>query len=143
MINANTNRRIVRASALYDLLVTAPFMTPWSLLLVFSGMTELSDLLGLDRPIPTLDATQMLLGNLLGSVVIVWSLWRWRQPTQLAGRYDALARGLFALWQVVAVAQGASVLILGFTLMELLFGLMQWVPVSNSPSAKPAPVGRG
>lgn len=143
MINANTNRRIVRASALYDLLVTAPFMTPWSLLLVFSGMAELSDLLGLDRPIPTLDATQMLLGNLLGSVVIVWSLWRWRLPTQLAGRYDALARGLFALWQVVAVTQGASVLILGFTLMEVLFGLLQLVPVSDTLTARPAQVGLG
>lgn len=135
MINANINRVIVRASALYDLLVTAPFMTPWSMTLVFSAMTALSDAMALDRPIPGLDATQMLLANLLGSVVIVWSLWRWRHPSERAGRYDALARGLFAVWQLYAVAQGASVLILGFTLLEVLFGIAQLLPVAG---ARPA-----
>jgi len=143
MIAVNINRVIVRASALYDLLVTAPFMTPWSMALVFSGMTALSDALALDRPIPALDATQMLLANLLGSVVIVWSLWRWRHPSEQAGRYDALARGLFALWQIYAVVQGASMLILGFTGLEVLFSIAQLLPVSGSRSAEHGRAIRG
>lgn len=129
MINANHNLNIVRASAAYDLLATAGFMTPWTAAWLFELFAGLSAGLGLQRPIPAPDASFMLFVNLLGSVVVVWSLWRWWQPSQLAGRYDALARALFAVWQVYAVTQGASFLLLGFTLMEVVFGVAQLLPV--------------
>lgn len=59
----------------------------------------------------------MLIANLLGSVVVVWSLVRLHDTRAVYGRYDALARCLFATWQLVAVAHGASWLILGFTVV--------------------------
>jgi uncharacterized membrane protein len=71
----------------------------------------------------------MLFANLLGSVVVVWSLWRLAQPSRQAGLYDALARTLFATWQLYAVAHGASVLILGFTVFEALFAVAQVWPI--------------
>lgn len=71
----------------------------------------------------------MMLANLLGSVVVVWSLWRVRHASQRVGRYDALARVLFAVWQVYAVSQGASYLILLVTAMEIVFGIAQLLPV--------------
>ena len=136
MVSITSNRRIVRASALYDLIVTAAFMTPWTATVVFAGFAALSQALGLERPVPVLDVTSMLFANLLGSVVVVWSLWRLRSPSRSIGRYDAIARGLFAAWQVYAVAHGASFLLLGFTLMEGVFGIAQCLPVRRSTASQ-------
>ena len=133
MIDSRTNLKIVRASAWYDLIVTTALMTPWTAALLLSVLAGWSAQLGLERVFPALDATQMmlanLLANLLGSVVVVWSLWRVRHASQRVGRYDALARVLFAVWQVYAVSQGASYLILLVTAMEIVFGIAQLLPV--------------
>lgn len=136
MIKVNSNLRIVRASAAYDLLVTAPFMTPWTAALCVQGLAVLSNALGLQRPVPMLDVTAMLFANLLGSVVVIWSLWRLRQPSRTIGQFDAMARGLFAFWQVYAVTQGASFLLLGFTLFEVIFAIAQYLPVKQPDDGK-------
>lgn len=138
MINANRNLKIVRASAGYDLLATAAFMTPWTAALCLQGFAMLSQALGLERPLPVLDASQMLFANLLGSVVVVWSLFRLRHPSRTVGLYDVLARCLFAVWQLYAVSQGASVLLLGFTAMELVFAVAQSLPVSADENYRSA-----
>lgn len=131
MVSVKSNLYIVRASALYDLIVTAGFMTPWTAVLVINGLAALSGALALSRPVPLLDLTGMLLANLLGSVVVVWSLWRLMHPSHSAGLYDALARVLFALWQLYAVAHGASFLLLGFTFFEVGFAIAQMLPLKN------------
>lgn len=131
MVSVKSNLHIVRASAWYDLIVTAGFMTPWTASLMFKGFTALSDRLALDRPVPTLDATAMVLANMLGSVVVVWSLWRLRHPGRVIGLYDALARALFATWQLYAVASGASFLLLAFTVFEIGFGVAQSLPLRD------------
>lgn len=130
MISAKNNLGIVKSSAIYDLVVTAGFMTPWTAAWVLTGFATLSGALALERPVPVLDVSAMLFANLLGSVVVVWSLWRLAQPSRRVGLYDALARTLFATWQLYAVAQGASVLILGFTVFEVLFAVAQVWPIS-------------
>lgn len=131
MIKVNSNLRIVRASAAYDLLVTAPFMTPWTAALCLQALATLSNTLGLQRPVPMLDVTAMLFANLLGSVVVIWSLWRLRQPSRAIGQFDAMARVLFACWQLYAVTQGASFLLLGFTLFEVIFAIAQSLPAKQ------------
>ena len=131
MISVNRNLHIVRISAFYDLIVTAGFMTPWTALLVFEAFAALSGALALDRPVPTLDVTAMLFANLLGSVVVVWSLVRLMQPSHSLGLYDALARVLFAVWQLYAVAHGATYLILGFTCFEVAFAIAQTLPLNR------------
>jgi hypothetical protein len=78
----------------------------------------------------------MLFANLLGSVVVIWSIWRLRQPSRSIGLYDAVARMLFAIWQLFAVAQGASLLILSFTCFEVAFAIAQILPVTNSHRLK-------
>ncbi|QKZ05137.1 hypothetical protein [Pseudomonas eucalypticola] len=120
--------RLVRTSAWYDLLATGAFITPWSMHWVVSQLGQVSTRLGLGAPAPLLDPVHMLLANLLGSVVVVWALLRLCHTRPEQGAYDALARGLFAVWQVVAVANGASALVLGFTLMEAVFGVAQGWP---------------
>ncbi len=137
MISAKTNKRIVRSSAFYDLIMTAGFMMPWTAAGVFSAFAALSTALALERPVPVLDVSGMLFANLLGSVVVVWSLWRLGHPSRRVGLYDALARTLFATWQLYAVAHGASVLILGFTVFEVLFAVAQVWPISAVRQAHP------
>ncbi|MDE1169341.1 MAG: hypothetical protein PW845_29190 [Pseudomonas sp.] len=148
MISVKSNLHIVRASAWYDLIVTAGFMTPWTAAAVIKGFAALSNGLALDRPVPALDVTAMLFANLLGSIVVVWSLWRLMHASREVGLYDAIARILFAAWQLFAVAQGASFLLLGFTVIEVGFAIAQVLPTNESgrwarqPNRQPAPLYR-
>ncbi|GAC1035701.1 hypothetical protein thsps117_04580 [Pseudomonas sp. No.117] len=121
--------QLVRASALYDLLVTAPFATPWSLAWLLRQLDALGQALGL-APLPVFPPEALLLGNLLGSVVCVWSVLRLARPSLLLGRHDAVARGLFALWMTWALYQGASPLLAAFLVVEIGFGIAQAWPVS-------------
>ena len=118
--------RIVRASGWYDLLVTWPFALPWTFAWLYAQLHGLAQALALPGMLHPLDSTHMLFANLLGSVVVVWSIARIAAPTLLLGRLDGLARFLFAAWQIYAVAHGANAIVLGFTFFELLFGVLQW-----------------
>ncbi|MES2610595.1 MAG: hypothetical protein V4679_10180 [Pseudomonadota bacterium] len=128
---------VVRASGWYDLLVTWPFALPWTFAWLYGGLAWLSTTLGMPGTLHPLDTTHMLLANLLGSVVVVWSMARIVAPSVLLGRLDGLARFLFATWQVYAVAQGASAIVLGFTAFELLFGVLQWWRVAAQGAVCP------
>ena len=126
---------IVRASAWYDLLVTWPFATPWSFVWLYGNLATLAQTLGLPGTVHPLDATHILFANLLGSVVVVWSLARILSPSLLLGRLDGVARLLFAAWQVHAFLAGASAIVLGFTVFEILFGVLQLLPVEIPSTA--------
>lgn len=119
----------MKASAWYDLLVTWPFATPWTFSLMYGALVAISQTLGLPGALPPLDATTTLFGNLMGSVVVVWSLARILSPSIRLGRLDGVARFLFAAWQINAVLSGASAVVLVFTLVELVFGVLQFLPV--------------
>jgi hypothetical protein len=121
--------QIVRTSAAYDLAVTWVFALPWSFAWVYSLLQSLASSLALPGEFTPLNPGHMLMANLLGSVVIVWSLARWLQPSIVLGRLDALARALFAMWQIYAVSQGVSSIVLAFTFFEILFGSLQLVRV--------------
>lgn len=129
-MGADRFRAIVRASAMYDLIVTAPFMTPWSLMLAIGMIDALHIRLGLPGAVPAFETTHYLFAGLMGSVVVVWSLARIHLGAPILGRYDAVARLLFALWQIHAVANGATPIILVFTVFEITFGILQALPVS-------------
>ena len=135
--------RIVRASGWYDLLITWPFALPWTFALLYTQLSALGQALGLPGELHPLDATHLLLANLLGSVVMVWSIARIVAPSLLLGRLDGAARFLFATWQIYAVAQGASAVVLGFTVVELLFGVLQWWRVGEGGPLAPQCAGAG
>jgi hypothetical protein len=128
MLSESTYKTVVRASAAYDLVVTAPFMTPWTLVLTMDLFRQIQTGLGLPGSVPAFEATHMLFAGLMGSVVVVWSIARLRLNLAILGRYDAWARMLFALWQVYAVANGATPLLLIFTVFEVGFGIAQALP---------------
>ncbi|WP_285419970.1 hypothetical protein [Pseudomonas sp. efr-133-TYG-5] len=126
-------RNVVRGSAWYDLIVTAAFATPWSFAAVHAALTALSQALALPGELPPFAPVHMLMANLLGSVVCVWALLRIRHPQARYGRYDALARFLFATWQAYALVHGASSLLVVFLVFELAWGIAQLLPV-RTPS---------
>lgn len=129
MLQQHTYLRIVRASAWYDLVVTAGFATPWTFSFIYAQLVMLAAALGLGGELPPMAPAHMLMANLLGSVVTVWAVLRLRDTQLHYGRYDAAARFLFATWQLMAVAHGASTIILAFTAVEIAFGIAQVLPV--------------
>lgn len=132
MVSESTFVRIVRASAWYDLIVTAPFATSWTFALLHQVLNALAGALGIGG-LPAFEPAHVLMANLMGSVVCVWSVLRIRQASVSLGRYDAAARWLFAAWQIYALASGATLLVVPFLLAEIGFGLAQSVPVGRVP----------
>ncbi|WP_175653319.1 hypothetical protein [Pseudomonas sp. Marseille-P9899] len=122
-------RGLVRASGWYDLLVTAAFVTPWSLALLHGALSQLSAGWGLAGELPPFAPMHVLMANLMGSIVCVWSVLRIRDPQVQFGRYDAAGRLLFASWQAYALMQGASELIWGILVLELAWAALQLWPV--------------
>jgi hypothetical protein len=119
--------RVVRASAWYDLVVTAGFATPWTYALVHDTLSSL----GRDRGLgvlPELDPIQTLYANLMGSVVVVWAVLRLVRPQALYGLLDGVARVLFTAWQGYALAQGAPRFLWLFLAVEAVFGVLQLAP---------------
>ncbi|MET8446987.1 hypothetical protein [Streptomyces sp. NPDC005209] len=120
--------RLVRASAWYDLVVTAGFATPWTYALLHDALSFLGEATGLGT-LPALDPMQTLYANLMGSVVVIWSLLRLTRPLPVHGLYDGAARTLFALWQAYALTtQGLPALLWPFFALETAFGAAQLVP---------------
>lgn len=131
-----TYKSLVRVSAAYDLIVTAPFMTPWTLTFVLGLINDLGTWLGFAGGVPVFEPTHMLFAGLMGSVVVIWSLARIRLQLPILGRYDAAARFLFAAWQIFAVANGATPIILVFTAFEFVFGVLQSLPYRAEPESR-------
>lgn len=117
-------RRVVWASAAYDLLVTAPFATPWTLAIAIGHLGLVNQALG-GQPLPAFEPLQMLFALLMGSIVLVWSVLRLRGPTQQYGRYDAAGRLLFSLWMAWAWWQTGAPVLLLFILPELSWAVAQ------------------
>ncbi|HEY5801264.1 MAG TPA: hypothetical protein VIT92_13645 [Burkholderiaceae bacterium] len=126
-------QRLVRASAIYDVLATALFATPWTFVLAHGHISAVNGALG-GQALPAFSPFHVLFACLLGSVVLVWSALRIRYPAVLFGRMDAIARVLFSTWMLWAYTQtGAAVLWL-FIVPEIAWGIVQLLPVARPVS---------
>ncbi|MEV6482554.1 hypothetical protein [Streptomyces sp. NPDC051576] len=128
--------RLVRASAWYDLVVTAGFATPWTYALLHDALSALGRAWGLGT-LPPLDPIQTLYANLMGSVVVVWAVLRLARPLPLHGLLDGTARALFTGWQAYALTQGAPRFLWLFLAVEATFAVLQLAPW-YSPFRRPA-----
>ena len=135
MLSKPAYLKIMRASAWHDLVVTVAFMTPWSFVWLMSILGGIDAALGVPGDVPEMSPMLVLLGNLMGSVVIVWSVLRLHLNLAVFGRYDAAARFLFSAWQINAVLNGASWLVLVFVVAEIGFGIAQALPVRRDNTA--------
>ena len=130
MLSKDAFYRLYRISSWWDLHITWPFMTPLSLgaLWWLLGQGQVAAGLG---PLPALGVYAMLFANFFGSVVVVWAVVRLRYDDPVLARYDAAGRWLFSAWMLYALMQGASPLIWGFLVIELIFAVLQSLPVKS------------
>ncbi|SDT83186.1 hypothetical protein SAMN05216371_7999 [Streptomyces sp. TLI_053] len=128
--------RVVRASAWYDLAVTAGFATPWTYTLVHHALSSLGEHLGLG-PLPAPDTWQTLFANLMGSVVTVWAALRILRALPLHGLLDGIARVLFSSWMAYALAHGAPRILWPFLTLEIAWGVVQLLPWWSTGHAGP------
>ncbi|MDQ2988042.1 MAG: hypothetical protein M3R60_02940 [Pseudomonadota bacterium] len=128
--------RVVRASAWYDLVVTAPFFTPWTFAIALGQLSALNRQLG-GAPLPAFDPFHTLFACLMGSIVLIWTLLRLRAPSVTLGRYDGAGRLLFSLWMAWALAATGAPLLWLFVVPEFAWGALQWLPVAR-PAAREA-----
>lgn len=122
-------RKLVRASGWYDLLVTLAFVTPWTFLALHGLMQNTALTFDLPGSLPPFEPMHLLMANLMGSIVCVWSVLRIRDPQVAFGHYDAVGRILFATWQIYALAHGATALIGVILFFELAWCVAQLWPI--------------
>lgn len=130
LISAAAFRKIVLGSAAYDLLVTAPFATPWSFAFAYAQLDWINRGLG-GSALPAFAPFHVLFACLLGSVVVTWSLLRLSDPQRRFGRFDGMARLLFSTWMIWALAVTGEPLLWLFIVPEIGFCVAQWLPVSD------------
>ncbi len=131
MLTSPQFARLFRLSAWYDLIVTWPFALAPTLLLVMGLAGLANDSLGF-APIPDLTPAGIMFGNFFGTVVLVWSVVRLRWNDVVLARYDAFARWMFSLAMIIALANGASPVLIGFLVPELAFAVLQSLPVRRA-----------
>ncbi|MDO9301256.1 MAG: hypothetical protein Q7T89_07730 [Anaerolineales bacterium] len=122
----SVSRRIIFWGAAYDVLVTAGFATPWTAAFVLRALSQLHTQFGLAGIAPSVvDPFTMLFVNLLGTIVLTWSVLRLFRPTLLNGAFDSAARLAFALWMLFAMQAGATTITWALLLGELIWFLLQ------------------
>jgi hypothetical protein len=135
MLAATTFRKIVLGSAIYDLVVTAPFATPWSFAYAHALLDGINRQLG-GVALPAFAPFHVLFACLLGSVVLVWALLRISDPQQRFGRFDGVARLLFSTWMIWTLAATGAPLLWLFIVPEMAFCVAQWLPVRSPPGSR-------
>ncbi|WP_158625190.1 hypothetical protein [Corallococcus terminator] len=113
-------RRIIRGSALYDLVVTLPFATPWTAEVALSLMRQTHEALSLGgEAMPLFTAMHLFFVSLFGVLAVLWAAVRVIQPTAFHGAVDTVGRAVVATWMVLALSQGATQVLIAFLVMEL------------------------
>lgn len=134
-MKSTTFRKIVLGSAAYDLLVTAPFATPWSFAYAHGHLGAINQALG-GTALPAFTPFHVLFACLLGSVVLVWSVLRLGDPQARYGRFDAVARLLFTTWMTWTLINTGAPLLWLFILPEFAWGVAQLLPVRSAPGSR-------
>ena len=135
MLSVVAFRRLVRASALYDVVMTAAFVTPWTFLLMREHLNAINLGLG-GAPLPVFEPLHLLISSMMGSVVMVWSVLRMLDPQPRFGRYDAAARYLFSTWMAWALLVTGQPLLWLFLVPELAWGLAQSLPLHRAGAGR-------
>lgn len=121
-------RKLVRASAAYDLVLTAPFATPWTFAFAHGQLSALNEALG-GAPLPAFGTMHLLFVCMMGSIVLMWSWLRLRDPQPQFATYDGAGRFLFSTWFAWTLANGGPPLVWLFVVPEFAWGVVQWYAV--------------
>ena len=118
---------IVRASAIYDLVVTFPFAFPILALFNITFLTDIHENYLFSGTFPEFLPIHLLFVNFMGCLVIVWSVLRMSKPYAFLGLYDSYARFLFSFTMLyyLLVHDVTGILWL-FFIPELTWGSIQF-----------------
>lgn len=114
-----------RAGAIYDLVVTVGFATPFTAAAIFDLTRWAHDALALPgAQLPVFGATEMMFIAMFGTVVTMWSIARILRPEARFIAIDTVGRALFSLWMTWALLNGQSATVVVFLIGEVVwFGL--------------------
>lgn len=131
-VSTHGARRVLRAGALYDLVVTLPFATPFTAKLVLDAMRATHVGLGLPgAALPEFTPTHLLFVSFFGTIVSVWSYLRLRTHARVVFALDTVGRALFSTWMLVTLLGGGSPVVLPFLILELAFCVAQALAVKK------------
>ncbi len=134
MLSDKTFMRIYLASAIYDLVVTLPFATPWTYHLMSNYLGVLHQKLELGGIWMEPGLFDTFYAALMGTLVLVWCAVRLYLRFPVLARFDAIGRFGFSAWMIYALYSGASALLYGFLVIEISFGIAQSLPTRKIPA---------
>lgn len=129
-------RQANRAGAIYDLIVTAAFATPWTARLALGALDGLP--LG-GPPVPAFEEGHLLFVTLLGTLVSFWSVTRLLRPSAFLLTIDTIGRVVFATWLLRAATVGAPRTALVFSALEMVFFVVQALGLLRERASTRAP----
>ena len=107
------------AGAIYDLITTSGFATPWTFAVVHKYI-------GMVYPLPPFEPMHVMFANLLGSVVVIWAFFRIRNPKPALGLFDSISRTLCLTWELYyVIAVHGSPVVWFYAAFEFLFGVLE------------------
>ncbi len=125
--------RAGKIGAIYDVVVSAGFATPWTASFVLRALSSIHDGLGLPgSEMPAFETSHLLFVTLFGIVVTMWSVVRILRPIPLLIAADTAGRAAFSLAFVWALAKGHSTVIIPFLVLELGFLVAQGLGVRKT-----------
>jgi hypothetical protein len=123
----NTYQKIVRSSAIYDVIVTSLFAFPIIAAFKIGLFQKVHIGLQLSGSFPAFEPMHLLFVNLMGCIVTLWSVLRIYNPIALYGLADAVGRLLFSgAMAFYLFAADVSTLIWFFLVPEILWGILQF-----------------
>ncbi len=122
-----------RVGAIYDLVVTAGFATPWTASLILGVLAHIHSTLGLPgAPMPEFESFHLFYVALFGIVVTMWSVVRIIWPVPLLIAADTFGRAAFSLMFIWALAGGHSAVVVPFLVLEVTFLVFQGLGVRKA-----------
>lgn len=115
-----------RAGAVYDLIVTVGFATPFTAALLFDATRWIHDALDLPgAQLPAFDPAGLMFVSMFGTAVTMWALARILRPEPRFIAIDTAGRAAFALWMTWALLNGQSTTVVVFLIGEVLWFILQ------------------
>lgn len=124
----STYRKIVRYSAIYDVVMTFAFAFPVLVVWNIGLFSDIHTQYGFSGSIPRFQPLHLFFVNLMGSVVLIWSAIRIYKAEPILGLYDSFARFLFSfnMLYYLLIHDVTSILWVMFV-PELTWGVIQFL----------------
>jgi hypothetical protein len=125
--------RVGRAGAIYDLITTVGFATPWTATLVLGILADVHSELGLaGDPMPTFETSPLLFVTLFGVIVTLWSVVRILRPVPLLIAADTIGRAAFSTFFIWSLLEGHSAVVVAFLVPEVSWLVAQAIGVRKA-----------